>query len=156
VAALLIGIALLVGGIIYDSVRTTRAIKDSYGDREAVHQLLGRFSFARGAVMPNHWVGAGLRAAGRGELPQALNVLSLLCITGLFCYLPSAMAAVLLYRRGFNRIATGGDIRRRYGGHSLDRLLERALPFIDPRTRLLIIKDFRTFRREPQQWAQIL
>ena len=28
-------------------------------------------------------------------------------------------------------------------------------PF-DPQTRLLIIKDFRTFRRDPAQWAQIL
>jgi ABC-2 type transport system permease protein len=30
------------------------------------------------------------------------------------------------------------------------------LPFIHPQTRLLIIKDFRTFRRDPQQWGQVL
>ena len=35
--------------------------------REALHQLLGRFNFARGSFMPNHWVSTGLRAAGRGD-----------------------------------------------------------------------------------------
>lgn len=38
----------------------------------------------------------------------------------------------------------------------MDRLLYSALIFVDPRTRLLLIKDFRTFRRDPQQWGQIL
>src|SRR5207248_3415576 len=28
--------------------------------------------------------------------------------------------------------------------------------FLHPQTRLLIVKDFRTFRRDPAQWAQIL
>jgi ABC-2 type transport system permease protein len=30
------------------------------------------------------------------------------------------------------------------------------LGFLDPQTRLLIVKDFRTFRRDPAQWAQVL
>jgi ABC-2 type transport system permease protein len=47
-------------------------------------------------------------------------------------------------------------LRRRYGGGWLDRGLGRLLWFLDPQTRLLIVKDFRTFRRDPAQWAQIL
>src|SRR5207237_9091318 len=96
------------------------------------------------------------RAAGRGDFEEAFRNLALVWSNGLFLYLLTAVAAVSLYRRGFNRIATGGDIRRRYGGHRLDRLLDAALPFVQPRTRLLIIKDFRTFRRDPQQWAQVV
>jgi ABC-2 type transport system permease protein len=38
----------------------------------------------------------------------------------------------------------------------IDRLLSAVLFFVQPRTRLLITKDFRTFRRDPQQWGQIL
>jgi ABC-2 type transport system permease protein len=38
----------------------------------------------------------------------------------------------------------------------MDSLLNTALPFVHPNTRLLIIKDFRTFRRDPQQWGQVL
>jgi ABC-2 type transport system permease protein len=38
----------------------------------------------------------------------------------------------------------------------MDRALSRMLPFVHPATRLLIIKDFRTFRRDPQQFGQVL
>jgi ABC-2 type transport system permease protein len=75
---------------------------------------------------------------------------------GLFCYLLATWAAGRLYRRGFNRVATGGDLRRKHGGAWMDNLLGLLLPFVHPGTRLLIIKDFRTFRRDPQQWGQVL
>src|SRR5204862_969102 len=42
------------------------------------------------------------------------------------------------------------------GGHWLDRLASSTLFFLDPQTQLLIIKDFRTFRRDFAQWAQIV
>lgn len=155
-AALVMGTGLVIGLGIYQSVRWARSMRTSYGDREAVHQLLGRFNFARGALMPNHWVGAGLRAAGRGDLAEAGSNLALVWSNGLLCYLLAALASVPLYRRGFNRIATGGDLRRRFGGHRLDKLLDSLMPFVNPKTRLLIVKDFRTFRRDPQQWAQVL
>jgi ABC-2 type transport system permease protein len=35
-------------------------------------------------------------------------------------------------------------------------LLYAVLLFVHPCTRLLIVKDFRTFRRDPQQWGQIV
>src|SRR5205814_3836927 len=82
--------------------------------------------------------------------------LTLLWSNGLFLYTVTAWAAHHLYRRGYNRVTTGGTLRRRYGGHWFDRLLSSSLPFLDPQTRLLITKDFRTFRRDPSQWAQIL
>jgi ABC-2 type transport system permease protein len=46
--------------------------------------------------------------------------------------------------------------RRRYGGARLDRCLTVLVGMLDPQTRLLIIKDFRMFRRDPAQWAQVL
>src|SRR5262245_19998530 len=38
----------------------------------------------------------------------------------------------------------------------MDRLLGACLAFVHPGTRLLIVKDFRTFRRDPKQWGQVL
>jgi ABC-2 type transport system permease protein len=61
-----------------------------------------------------------------------------------------------MYRRGFNRMATGGDLRQRYGGSWLDRLAEWAVFYLDRPTRLLVVKDFRTFRREPVQVGQVV
>jgi ABC-2 type transport system permease protein len=98
----------------------------------------------------------GLQAAARGDLADAAYPLALLWANGLMLYLAAAWTARRLYRRGFNRLATGGAIRKRYGGGRLDRLVGWLLRLFDPQTRLLIIKDLRTFRRDPAQWAQIL
>jgi ABC-2 type transport system permease protein len=52
-------------------------------------------------------------------------------------------------------MASGGSLRKRYGGEWLDAIVGRCLFFLDVQTRLLILKDFRTFRRDPAQWLQI-
>jgi ABC-2 type transport system permease protein len=123
---------------------------------ETFNILVNRFSFARSALMPSHWVARGLQAAGRGEVGTAAYYLALVWSNGLLLYLVTAAVASRLYRRGYNRLTTGGDLRRKHGGHWLDWLVESALPFVHPGTRLLIVKDFRTFRRDPQQWGQVV
>src|SRR5262249_1185189 len=142
--------------------------------REAVTRLLSYFNFTRNPLAPSHWVSVGLRRVVRGEVGISLYYLALIWSHGLFLYLVSAWASVRLYRRGYNRMATGGNLlatgRRQPAGSGhpsrltpagrreswVDRLLYTALVFVHPSTRLLLIKDFRTFRRDPQQWGQIL
>ncbi len=125
-------------------------------NRDFVNRLIGRLAFAQGPLSPNHWMSRGLRAAARRELDKALFDLALVWSNGLFLYVLTAWAARRLYRRGFNRISTGGSLRRRPGGAWLDRALAGMVAFLDPQTRLLIVKDFRMFRRDPSQWAQVL
>src|SRR5262249_20702246 len=126
------------------------------GNRDALHQLMGWFTFAQGPLVPSHWMTAGLQAAARGHFGKTGYYLALIWSNGLALYLLAAWIARHLYRRGFNRVATGGALRKRYGGLWLDDLLTATLRFFDPRTRLLIVKDFRAFRRDPAQWAQVL
>jgi ABC-2 type transport system permease protein len=125
-------------------------------DRETVNRFLDWFSLARSALAPTHWVASGVRAAARGDLAGTGYFLTLVWCNGLLLYLAAAAASVRLYRRGYNRLATGGTLRKRYGGAWMDRPLRSLLFAVDARTRLLIVKDFRTFRRDPQQWAQVL
>jgi ABC-2 type transport system permease protein len=125
-------------------------------DREMLTGLFNRFAISQNPLLPSHWVARGLRAAANDEPGKACSQLALVWSNGLFAYLLAALASSRLYRRGFNRLTTGGSLRRRYGGAWMDRLLGACLPFVRPSTRLLVIKDFRTFRRDPQQWAQIL
>jgi ABC-2 type transport system permease protein len=149
--------------------------------REAVTRLLSYFQFTRNPLAPSHWVSLGLRRVVRGEVGVALYYLALVWSNGLFFYLIAAVASTWLYRRGYNRMTTGSDfwangrrllaardtvsqlagstrrqmpaVRREFW---MDRLLYGVLFFAHPCTRLLLIKDFRTFRRDPQQWGQIL
>jgi ABC-2 type transport system permease protein len=125
-------------------------------DREGVNRFLDWFSFARSTLAPTHWVASGLRAAARGDFAGTAYHLVLVWCNGLLLYLAAAAVSVRLYRRGYNRLATGGTLRKRYGGAWLDRPLAALLFAVDARIRLLIVKDFRTFRRDPQQWAQVL
>jgi ABC-2 type transport system permease protein len=149
VAAVLV----LVGVWVLQIARDATHFQDG---RDALHQVLGRFTFSGAALTPTHWAARGLQAAARGDVGRSLWLLALVWSNGLFGYLVAAFTAKRLYRRGYNRLAAGGSIRRRYGGAWMDRLLTACLPFTAERTRILIIKDFRTFRRDPQQWAQIL
>ncbi len=124
-------------------------------DGETANTILQRISFARSVWLPSGWVSRGILAAARRDLASTAWYLGLVWSNGLFLYLVAATLTKRLYRRGFNRVSTGGDLRRKHGGAWLDRVLARMLPFIHPGTRLLIVKDFRTFRRDPQQWGQV-
>lgn len=138
--------------------------------REAVTRLLSYFTFTRSPVAPSHWVSLGLRRVVRGEVDVALYYLALVWSNGLFLYLITAAVSSQLYRRGYNRMTTGGDLRRTSAEQAesacaspirrreawVDRLLYALLFFVHRSTRLLIVKDFRTFRRDPQQWGQIV
>jgi ABC-2 type transport system permease protein len=118
--------------------------------------LFAELAFFGGRLVPFQWIARGLVMAARGEVPTMAWQLALVWSNGLFLYVVAAWLGKKLFRRGLNRVTTGGTLRKRYGGHVLDAVLDRLLFFLDPQTRLLIIKDFRTFRRDPAQWAQIL
>jgi ABC-2 type transport system permease protein len=157
VALFVLGLLGLAGAWVYRALAEARTdFKTLAVMTETASTLLNRFSFARSAWLPSAWVARGLQAAGRGDVAGAGYYLALVWSNGLMLYLLATAAAGRLYRRGFNRLTTGGDLRRRHGGVWLDRLVGSALPFVDPQTRLLIVKDFRTFRRDPAQWGQVL
>jgi ABC-2 type transport system permease protein len=152
--------------------RTIRSLDRDMWDREFIQQLVSQISFAQSSFSPSHWMTRGLQAAARNDLGEAGYRLALVWSNGLFLYLLAAAAARRLYRRAYNRCASGGFSRRsrrvtedrdgnRVNGAApgearIDRALTRLLFFFDPQTRLLIIKDFRTFRRDPAQWAQVV
>lgn len=136
-------------------MQTVRDTRTQNWTIDATRNLLSQFAFAQGTLMPSHWVAQGLQEV-RHSLPRSLYYLMLIWSNGLFLYVLTAWASTRLYRRGFNRVATGGTLRKRYGGGWLDRLLSGGMWLLDPQTRLLIVKDFRTFRRDPAQWAQVL
>lgn len=119
-------------------------------------ELIDQVSFARSFLIPSHWMTRGLQAAARGNAAETGYHLGLIWSNGLFSYLLTAWLARHCYRRGYNRLATGGSLRRRYGGNWMDRLVSGLVAFLHPQTRLLIVKDFRTFRRDPAQWVQVV
>ncbi len=126
------------------------------GSRTWFENFLKELSYLGGRLVPFHWMSAGIKAAALDRPEIMAYNLGLVWSYGLFAYLVAVWLSSKLYRRGFNRVASGGTLRKRYGGHWLDNVLTKALVFSDEQTKMLIVKDFRSFRRDPAQWAQII
>jgi ABC-2 type transport system permease protein len=153
---LIVAILVLLGALALLAYQLRPADWNEGMNRDFVQRLLTQLAAVQGPLAPNHWMTRGLQAAVRGDAGLAGYCLALVWSNGLFLYLVTAWVAARSYRRGYNRVITGGMLRRRYGGAWLDRALTATVGFLDAPTRLLIVKDFRTFRREPSQWAQVL
>lgn len=154
-----LGVIAVIGlGFWVRSLRPPSLIDANYVKQypDFLQRVLGQLSFAQGPLAPNHWMTRGLVAAARGDFEVSSYCLALVWSNSLFLYVATAWLAKRLYRRGYNRVWAGGQLRRRYSGHWLDRALSGLVFFLDPQTKLLIVKDFRTFRRDPAQWAQVL
>jgi ABC-2 type transport system permease protein len=115
-----------------------------------------RLEFCQNPLWPSRWMSAGLLAASRGDWPPAGKYLMVLSAHGGLCYLAAAALARDLYFRGYSRVQGGRSARRRRGLYAFDAIFHRLFFFLSRPVRLLILKDLRTFRRDPAQWSQFL
>jgi ABC-2 type transport system permease protein len=127
-------------------------------------EMLARLQFSEHRMLPSWWLSSGLlQAAHSGPYSidnqpwaQSLLFLSLLVSNALACHLVTMWIASKLYRSGYSGLHTQRTARRRRGQFWLDKLVLRAMPFLSPQLRFLIVKDLKVFRRDPVQWSQFL
>ncbi len=138
--------------------RVALAAKQSLASpkKNEVEGLINQFQLVRSPFTPSHWITTGLMAAARGDLADALVPLAMVWSNGLLAYLLAAWTAKRIYRGAFDRIAGGGRNKRVYRGNALDRLMELLVFYLAKPTRVLVVKDFRTFRRDPTQWVLLV
>ncbi|MHC5537243.1 putative ABC transporter permease subunit [Singulisphaera rosea] len=118
--------------------------------------LLGQLAFSQNPLLPSRWMSAGLVAAARGDWSVSLFYLMVLAGHAGLAYLVAAVLARDLYRQGYGRVQGGRSARRRTGRYWIDETFHRLFFFLPRTIRLLILKDLRTFRRDPTQWSQFL
>jgi ABC-2 type transport system permease protein len=118
--------------------------------------VLNRLAFCQNPLWPSRWMSAGLLASAKGEWSQAGYYLMFLTAHAGLAYLAAAVTARDLYRRGYSRVQGGRSSRRRRELAWLDALFHRCFFFLSHPVRLLILKDLRTFLRDPAQWSQFL
>src|SRR5262249_55065812 len=121
--------------------------------------------FTEQRLLPSWWLSAGLLEASRstslipqGDPPwaQSLMFLALLVSNALFFNLVGNWLAGKLYRASYSRLYDEPNIRRRASAWWLDGVLSHAAFFLPRDVRMLLVKDFRLFRRDPVQWSQFL
>jgi ABC-2 type transport system permease protein len=115
-----------------------------------------RLAFCQHPLLPSRWMSAGLLASARGEWPRAGYFLLVLSAHAALAYLTAAAVARDLYFRGYSRVQGSRSNRRRIRFYGLDQVFHRLFFFVPPPIRLLLLKDLRTFCRDPSQWSQFL
>ncbi len=121
-----------------------------------MQRVLGKLGLSRSPLLPSYWVSDGLLAFARGELARAAYRLELLGATVLFAGMVAVHAARRFYLPAYHRAQALG---RRRGTRAVEggyALMERALPGMSDDLRALIVKDVKSFLRDPVQWSQVL
>ena len=124
--------------------------------REFFDSLIGQLAFSQHPLLPSTWLSRGLIGAARNDWTVGLFYLMTTTAHAGLAYLLAAVAARDLYRRGYSRVQGGQSSRKRTGRYWIDDLFHRIFFFLPRTIRLLILKDLRTFRRDPAQWSQFL
>jgi ABC-2 type transport system permease protein len=121
-----------------------------------VGTVLGRLAFCQNSIWPSRWMSAGLLASARGDWNLAAYYFMFLSSHAALAYLIAAVVARDLYRRGYSRVQGGRSTRRRASHEVFDSIFHRLFFFLSRPVRLLILKDLRSFLRDPAQWSQFL
>ena len=125
--------------------------------RSWVFSLLRELRLSSLPFLPSDWISKGLLAATRVDgFATSLFYLAVLTSNALFLYLIAAVAYRRLYRRGYDLVHSNRFSRRRRTGALSPTLVERLLAPVPGRLRVVILKDIRTFLRDPVQWSQVL
>jgi ABC-2 type transport system permease protein len=124
--------------------------------RDWLDALLGQLAFSQHPLLPSRWMSHGLIEAASGNWRDGLFYLMVTATNAGLGYLIAAVVARDLYRQGYSRVQGGRSSRRRIGLYALDAVFHRLFFFLPGPIRLLILKDLRTFLRDPAQWSQFL
>lgn len=117
--------------------------------------VLGHLSLSRIPVLPSYWMSSGLLDLSEGKLGQASYRFLLLLSTALFAGMVAVHLARAFYMNAYQRTQALLRKRRPPTVGRFYRLLESCLPF-SADLRGLIVKDVKTFLRDPVQWSQVL
>ena len=129
-----------------------------------LQESLGKLSFSQHKLLPSWWLSEGLLAAlqaGRSGAPasrasDAVMFLALLLGNGLLGTIVAAAVGKVVYRRAYSRLHGSSAQKPQPGGAWVDAVAARLLFPFPPAMQLLLLKDFRHFRRDPAQWSQTL
>ncbi|MHC4608587.1 MAG: putative ABC transporter permease subunit [Planctomycetota bacterium] len=112
--------------------------------------------FSRNPLLPSSWVAQGILRLAAGRAESAAFFFGLIASNALFlCMIAHSMAARLLRRGWF--VTQGLRKTKKYRTRGIiDFFFGRLLFFVSRPVRLIVIKDVKSFVRDPVQWSQFL
>jgi ABC-2 type transport system permease protein len=126
------------------------------GEEPSAFLLFEKVRFLLHPLMPSYWVSEGISNLGTGDAARSWLFFRLTLSHALFLVLLVILAAPWLYLQGW-WVGPGYRAARRFREGILWRWIAR--PLLAPLGRpmqALVIKDLKTFLRDPVQWTQFL
>jgi ABC-2 type transport system permease protein len=121
-----------------------------------IRSVIDRIAFCQHWALPSHWVSRGMLAAARGQTREAGFLLLMLASNVAFVGVATRRFGYHAFRRTWTTLQGAGSPGRRSAGRFVDPVLNALVRFLPLRLRLLVVKDMKTFLRDPSQWSQFL
>jgi len=119
-------------------------------------EILAKISFSQNNFWPSYWLAKTLLRFATGKMGDGFFYIALLTSNALMAAMVASAVAQWKLLDAYT-MAQSGKRRRRLRSDILLRGLVRAFFFYLPaETRLILVKDIKSFRRDPVQWAQFL
>jgi ABC-2 type transport system permease protein len=126
--------------------------------QSAVSSVLSRLGFTQHFMTPNYWITEALLGISEGRPDSLLTgawLFAALATTSVFFLALGWFLSGAIYVGAYSG-ASAGDHFRRVTGRTLIERLFKPLSRRHPQIMLLVIKDIKTFLRDPAQWSQVL
>jgi len=122
----------------------------------SIRSIMDRIAFCQHWALPSRWVSEGMLSAARGQDDRARFLLLMLASNVAFVGVVTRRFGFYAFRRTWTGLQ-GAASRRRYTADGVvDGVLHALVRFLPVRLRLLVVKDMKTFLRDPTQWSQFL
>jgi len=118
--------------------------------------FMREMSYLKNALLPSTWVTNAIRLSIDGKFAPAAFYLGVTLSNALFLSWLCINVVGAGYGRAFGRAHAAPTHTTVYSGWASHWLTAVAFFYLPPRLRALILKDVRTFLRDPMQWSQLL
>jgi ABC-2 type transport system permease protein len=150
------GAVAILGGIAYLGWRVLRIKSGMSQDLRIASEVFESIRFSDNPLLPSAWLARGILGLREGWTSGAWFYLGLIAANAAFLTAVAHAAAGRLVRRGWFVSQDLGSRKRRGGKGWADAVLRRVLFFMGGRVRQIVMKDAKTFARDPVQWTQFL
>ncbi|MFC1525134.1 hypothetical protein ACFL5I_01965, partial [Planctomycetota bacterium] len=121
-----------------------------------MYEVFNRLTFCQNPLFPSHWITQAIMASARSNYSDIVFYSLMLLANALFISLLGYYLAQFWYRQSYSQVHSSRAMKKYRSSTWIDRVSSVLLGFLKPTLRLIMVKDLKTFSRDPIQWSQFI
>ncbi len=130
-------------------------VSASHATPEWVERFLGELSYLKAALLPSTWPSKAIQFSIQNQPGEAAFYLAVTISTGVFVSYWASLAASRKLLTALGRAQASPSRSRAYSGWMSRWMTRGAFFYLPGQMRAMILKDVRSFLRDPLQWSQL-